>query len=364
MKQARQDGGTAGRRDGCFSFPASLRPRVPPSSSRAGSALVIALWVLLVLAILIGTFAYDMRIESEVTAYARNRYKAEYLARAGVEWAKLALAKKVADPGEGGELVLQEGDDEELAVAALNISRGVGVSGVKKELGEGTFELSMLPEEGRRNVNKLEDADWEEVLDQANVPEELWPELIDCFNDWIDQGDEMRLNGAESDDSFYKDRGYKCKNAPLDTVEELLLIKGFHEGIVFGQPSEDPDEPPLLGIAPWLTTWGEGKVNVNTASAEVLLTIPDIEQESVDEILERRNGVDGDPNTMDDGIKDLGQIPGLTAAMSERLTVSERKYVRVISMGEVNDVRYGVWAILQADGGSSKAVFWREEQMP
>lgn len=332
--------------------------------SQNGSALIVALWVLLVLAILIGTFAYDMRIESEVTTYARNRYKAEFLARAGVEWARLALAKKVADPGDKGELVLEEGDDEQLAIAALNISRGVGVSGIKKELGEGSFEISMMPEEGRRNVNKLTDPDWEEILDQANVPEEQWPELIDCFNDWIDDGDAQRLNGAESDDSFYKGKGYKCKNAALDTVEELLLIKGFDEGVVFGRAAEKPDEKPLLGIATWLTTWGEGKVNVNTASREVLMTIPDIEVESVDAIMERRPGLDGAANTLDDGIKDLGQIPGLTPAMTERLTVSERKYIRVVSMGSVNEVHYGVWAILQADGASSKPVFWREEQMP
>ena len=333
-------------------------------NSRSGSALIVALWVLLVLAILIGTFAYDMRIESEVTAYARNRYKAEFLARAGVEWARLALAKKVTDPGEGGELVLEDGDDPELATAALNLARGVGVSGLKKQLGEGGFELSVMPEEGRRNVNKLDVQDWEEILDQANVPEEQWPSLIDCFNDWIDQGDEQRLNGAESDDPYYKSRGYKCKNAPLDTVEELLLIKGFDEGILFGRPAEKPDDPPLLGIAPWLTTWGEGKVNVNTATREVLLTIPDIQDESVNDILERRAGKDGEMNTLDDGIKDLSQIPGLTPAMTERLTVSERKYLRVTSIGEVNEVRYGVWAILQADGTSSKPVFWREEQMP
>jgi general secretion pathway protein K len=357
------DWATARRRATCLIRP--IRPSAhPPIRPRDGSALIIALWVLLVLAILIGTFAYDMRIESEVTMYARNRYKAEFLARAGVEWARLALVKKVADPGEAGELVLQDGDDEQLAIAALNIGRGVGVSGVKKELGEGGFELSMLPEEGRRNVNKLSDLDWEEILDQANVPEEQWPELIDCFNDWMDEGDAQRLNGAESDDPYYKDRGYKCKNAPLDTVEELLLIKGFDEGVVFGRPAEKPDEQPLLGIAPWLTTWGDGKVNVNTASREVLMTIPDIQAESVDDILERRSGVDGDPNTLDDGIKDLGQIPGLTPAMAERLTVSDRKYVRVTSIGSVNEVHYGVWAILQSEGGRSKPVFWREEQMP
>jgi general secretion pathway protein K len=337
--------------------------RAPPHP-REGAALIVSLWVLLILALIVATFAYDMRIESEVTVYARNRFKAQYLARAGVEWARAALAKKVTQPAEGEALDLEEDDDEQMAIAALNLSKGVGISAVKKDLGEGFFEISLLPEEGRRNVNRLADEDWEEVLDQANVPEELWPELIDCFNDWMDPGDEHRLNGAETDDSFYKDKGYEVKNAPLDTVDELLLIKGFTEGVVYGQPSEDEDEEPMLGIAQWLTTYGDGRVNVNTASREVLMTVPGIDEEIVDEIIEKRPGLDGEQNTIDDGIEDLGQIPGLTPEVSARLTTTERKYIRVISIGDVHDVRAGIWAIIQvAEGGKVTPVFWREEIM-
>lgn len=340
------------------------RPAARPPA-REGAALIVALWVLLLLTLIIATFTYDMRIESEVTVYARNRYKAQYLAQAGMEWARAMLAKKVTAPAEGEALNVEDGDDEQMVIAALNISKGVPVSGLRKELGEGFFEISLLPEEGRRNVNKLDDRDWEEILDQANVPEEDWPELIDCFNDWVDEGDEHRLNGAESDDSFYKDRGYECKNAPLDTVDELLLIKGFTEDIVYGRPARSKDEKPLLGIAQWLTTYGEGKVNVNTANREVLLTVPDLDESVADEILELRPGLDGEANTLDDGVKDLGQIPGLRAGVSDRLTTDGRTYLRVISIGEVNQVRAGVWAVLQmGDNGKAIPVYWREEVMP
>lgn len=331
---------------------------------RDGAALIVALWVLLVLALIIATFAYDMRIESEVTVYARNRFKAEYLARAGLEWARTLLAKKVTQPAEGEALELEDGDDEQMAVAALNVAKGVAVNNVVKELGQGTFTISLLPEEGRRNVNKLDDRDWEEILDQANVPEEDWPELIDCFNDWIDQGDEHRLNGAESDDPFYKKRGYECKNAPLDTVDELLLIKGFDEGVVYGRPAKDKEDAPLLGIAQWLTTYGDGQVNVNTANREVLMTVPDMDEAIVDDILERRPGVDGEDNTIDDGIKDLGEISGMKPDVAGRLTTNGRTYLRIISIGEVNKIKAGIWAVVQVSGdGKVVPVFWREELM-
>ncbi len=333
-------------------------------NSREGAALIVALWVLLILALIVSTFSYDMRVESEVTVYARNRFKAQYLARAGVEWARCMLAKKVTQPAEGEELQIEDGDDEQMVISALNIAKGVPVSNVKKELGGGAFDISLLPEEGRRNVNHLDDRDWEEILDQANVPEEKWPELIDAFNDWVDPGDEHRLNGAESDDPFYKERGYECKNAPLDTVDELLLIKGFTEDVVFGAPAKRKDEKPLLGIAQWLTTYGDGKVNVNTASREVLMTVPDMDANIVDEIMERRPGLDGAMGTLDDGIKDLGEIPGMKPDVAGKLTTNGRTYIRLISIGEMNDIKAGIWAIIQvSEGGKMAPVFWREELM-
>ena len=88
----------------------------------------------------------------------------------------------------------------------------------------------------------------------------------------------MPLNGAESDHSFYQERGYDCKNAPLDTVDELALIKKFLTRSRFSagnhQTMRDLTYP---GLAQWLTVWGDGRVNINTASREVLLTLPGVD---------------------------------------------------------------------------------------
>ena len=55
---------------------------------------------------------------------------------------------------------------------ALNLEKGIGATGVQLEMGESTATVDILPESGRRNVNKLEDEDWEELLDQCGVPED------------------------------------------------------------------------------------------------------------------------------------------------------------------------------------------------
>ncbi|HMP90000.1 MAG TPA: type II secretion system protein GspK [Kiritimatiellia bacterium] len=336
------------------------------SNQREGAALVVSVWVILILSLIISSMAFDMQVEANVAGFQRKRVKAQYLARAGMEWATAALTRQVTE-SQDEELVLSPGQDEQLVVASINLSRGVGVSGIEKDLGEGKFIVDILPEESRRNVNLLTEDDWKEILDQAGVENTRWPELIDCFMDWIDDNDNHRLHGAESDDPFYKNRGYEVKNAPLDTVDELLLIKGFDESLLFGGPSPENENVIYSGIAGWLTTWGDGKVNVNTASREVLLTLPDIEDYVIDAILEYRTGLDGLPNTKDDGFRDIQEVmskTGLAQDLANLITTTERKFLRVVSIGEVDGVRNGIWAVLQAGDRGVIPVYWREEAMP
>jgi len=342
---------------------ASVRPvaGVQCSSGRAGSALVVALWVLMILSLMVGGLAFNMQVEAAISSQFRKRLAAEYLARGGVELARYILAH-LRDVSKEEEF--PEGENGDLMMAALHISRGIGVSGLERKLGRGKVVLDIVPEEGRRNVNLLTDEDWEEILDQSNVPEDKWDELIDCFRDWVDPNEEHRLNGAESDDPFYRDRGYECKNAPLDTVDELLLIKGFTPQIVYGGPSEVEGEPPYLGMARWLTVWGDGRVNVNTASREVLLTIPEIDEFAVDAIIEGRKGPDGEAGTRDDGFTSVDEViaaAGLSREVAHRITVSSYKYLRVVSTGQVGDLAVIVWCVLEYQGDKVRVVFWRED---
>lgn len=356
------------RSEGGRGVPAEPRTRIDPKKppAREGAALIVAIWVILIMSLLISSMAFDMQVEANVAAYQRKRVKAQYLARAGMEWATAVLSREVTE-NKDEELQLEPDQDEKLVVASINLSRGVGISGIERELGDGKFVVDILPEESRRNVNLLTEEDWKEILDQAGVENTRWPELIDCFMDWIDEGDAYRLHGAESDDPFYGEREYEVKNAPLDTIDELLMIKGFDEAILYGGPSEDNDEVLYTGIAGWLTTWGDGKLNINTASREVMMTLPEIEDYVIDAILEYRTGVDALPNTKDDGFRDVDEViskTGMDPSLRDLITTTERKYLRVVSIGDVEGVRNGIWAVLQTDDQGVIPVYWREEAMP
>jgi hypothetical protein len=149
-------------------------------------------------------------------------------------------------------------------------------------------------------------------------------------------------------------------------VDELLLIKGFTKSVVYGGPSENEDEPPLSGIASLLTAWDDGRVNVNTATREVLMTLPDIPEEVVEEILRNRSGLDGEGGTLDDGFESVDEViskTGLPAALRDRITTVERKYLRLVSIGEAQNVKFGVWVIMLVTQQRAIPVFWREEQI-
>lgn len=336
------------------------RNRKPCRTGREGTALIVALWVLITLSLLVGAFAYDMHIEAGITSFYRKRIKAQYLARAGVEWAKMMLAKSYEISG-----VEEEEESDPLAVGAINLSRGMSVTQQRLELGSGAVEVDIIPEQGRYNVNLIDDLQWVEILDSSNVPQELWDPLIDCFFDWVDENDAHLLNGAESDDSYYVERGYEVKNAPLDTINELLLIKNFTDNIVFGGPPEEEGDPPLLGIARQLTTWGDGRVNVNTAPRQVLVSLLGDEL-TAEAVIEQRRGLDGELGTRDDGFESVDEfmnIPGVDPAVRDRVTTTERQYVRVISIGEVQGIRNGVWCVLLGEENNILPIYWREENM-
>jgi general secretion pathway protein K len=74
------------------------------------------------------------------------------------------------------------------------------------------------------------------------------------------------------EDSFYqrlRPPGRR-RNAPLDSIEELRMIRGFGDDDLW-HAVVDPD--PANPRRRTLTVWGQGAVNVNTANAQTLLAL-------------------------------------------------------------------------------------------
>jgi len=349
-----------------------MKPVIPSRSRRnRASALVVVLWIIGLLAIIISSFAFDMKLEGIITSYCRKRLKADYLAQSGLEMVKFVVQKKdkiTGDKESDGE----EAEDDWYPLARA-LKYGGGVQGYRQRLGDGEIVLNIIPEPARRNINKLDEKDWEGVLEVAGIPPEMWDALIDCFYDWTDTETptHVRPFGAETDDYYARlPKPYKARNGPIETIDELLLIKGFTNQVVFGglPPDADPEEDePWLGLADLLTTYGDGLVNVNAASKRVLMTLPEVDDLLADLILEEREGVTTVTGKDEDrhfkSPEDFfARIPEADRAiLTPKISVSSGIY-RIDSVGWVQGVRRTISCIVEFNGADMKILRWQERE--
>lgn len=324
------------------------------NQSKEGAALLVALAVLIILSLIVGSFAFEMQLESMLVSHKRKLFHAEMLARSGIEYGHAILDMR----GKAKQLEIEEmpEDKDDFMKAALYIKRGLSTTSTI-ELGDGEFSVTLEPAEAGRNVNLLSREEWLGILEMANIPATDWDTMIDCLEDWIDQGDLHQLNGAESDDPFYQAAGYPVKNGPLDSVDELLLIKGWGPDILYGKEADEESDA-IFGIAELLTVWGDGKVNLNTASVDTLLSFAEYEDWELEGVMEARMGSDGENNTLDDGIQNLGSV----GANGNKFKL-QSNFVKVTSTGDVFDKQYKIECIFMVEGNKPIIVYWEEGQV-
>ena len=268
--------------------------RTSSARARGGSALIIALWTIALLSMLVMSFALDAMIEGRIGTYVKQRRRVDELTQSGVAIAEMLLEKQqnvsAASTADDAEDKWKE--------PALRIKRGQ-TAVVDYPVEEGVVHLEIIPEPARWNINTLVGKDydvvWEQIFTTAGIPQEYFSELIDCWNDWVDADSIPLTDGAEDD--YYKslEPPYKARNKKIDTVDELLLVKGFvpailHGGLLNPEEKNKDLQVSVKGIKELFTTYGDGKINVNAAPMEVLMTIPGLDEITAGAIIEEREG--------------------------------------------------------------------------
>jgi hypothetical protein len=187
-------------------------------------------------------------------------------------------------------------------------------------------DYQVIDEEGKLNVLFASS----EALEKLGMS----AEQISSLFDWMDADDVAQAEGAE--DNFYLARSepYRCKNAPLEMLDELLLIRGFSGQDHLGEdanhnltldacendgslsyPPDDANGRLRLGWIDLLTCVGDGRININTAPEAVLRTLP-ISPMAVSQILGYRAFDEHSRGKLEDHVfrspSDIEQLQGLT----------------------------------------------------
>jgi general secretion pathway protein K len=259
----------------------------------------VALLMVLVALTILGAMTADFMETNEVylanTVNQRDSLKAEYLARSGVNLSRLLLSvqplfgKSLAFPfWQYADLVIAPFSDPEgggmADMVGLNLAgaEGMGVEG-------GDFAVTIVDEDSKINVNLVGDERLRDRMVQQlamlTAPEEYdsifdrmlegggyaeREEVICELIDWADPDEDLCDMSGSEDPSYYQslDAEYERKNAPFDSLDELHYVKGIDDDFWTAFVDPDPTDPEQRV----LTVWGKGKVNVNSAPAQVLFS--------------------------------------------------------------------------------------------
>jgi len=203
-----------------LSFPARDTVKDLLRGREAGSILIVTIWVVLVLAGLTLVFSRAMRVEAIATANHRSALEAEEIARGAAAFVKARLASE---------------DDVDIKLEGATPYEAISV-------GEGYFWLlrpdleeddayyyGIRDESSKVNLNE---AGYEMLMKLPRMTSELAGAIID----WRDSDSDVYIEGGAEDEYYLLlDEPYYCKNSALETVEEVLLIKGASLEIMFGE---------------------------------------------------------------------------------------------------------------------------------
>jgi len=320
-------------------------------NNRRGVALVMVLWITALLAVMAGVFTSIVRSEARGLANYKMQTEAYYKAIGGLNLAASEILNKSALASRGGP----ENPARWIFDGRPNSVRIDGA----------LVEVKVFDESGRIDINKASRLDLQRILMAAGVKGADRDTIADSIADWIDKNSFHRLNGAEDD--YYKELPdhYEAKDGPLDTVDELLWIRGITPEIFYGPDKEnfkdnkEGDEAGRpLGLQKIFTVrTGSVRVNLNTAPIEVLLTLPGFDMDKAGRLIDFREREDIDNMSV------LANITGgLKPGISKYVTFKSSGLYTILSTVKMDDtpVRYTLKAVIKAANDSFEILYWKD----
>jgi len=286
--------------------------KVRPRHNTDGIALLIAVIAVLVLSTLAAGLALSMKVESRLAFNANSETQLYWLGRSGVELARWILAQERC-PYDSLNQIWAGGPGSDCETNGPL----AGLSLDNFPVGAGTVSIKIIDLERKVNINTANGPEIQQALTLMGVDANDISVVADSIQDWIDPDDLPRVAGAESDYYQGLDPPYYAKNAPIDDLSELLLVRGVTPEMYYGgsatnhppaffqhklglgtRPGEVPNYP--FGLKDVFTPISNGSININTADANVLQMLPGVDAVTAENIIKLRAGPDGVDGTEDD----------------------------------------------------------------
>ncbi|MFC1782827.1 general secretion pathway protein GspK [Planctomycetota bacterium] len=325
---------------------------------RPGFVLITVLLTIILLTVVLLEFNYASRVNLHAADDFYARAQSLNCARSGLN---IALAALTQNPDLPTNPTL----------------RTLLYNPVDFNIDSGRCTVTMVEENGKLNINMLKEKSGR--LNRTRIDQFL--RLIDLLNqqnprldpisyglapaiiDWTDPDDQVtilpfvgRANmGAESNYYQNADTPALCRNQSLPTIDELLLIKGITPDIFYSNPDAASSEQNLpLGLADYLTVYGDGKIDVNCAPELVIRCIAEnIDPHLARLIIDRRRQ---QPFTSLAELAELSGIdPASLAVIGATVSTQPRdRYYKITSAAVVRKTHTAITAVIRLNPTTSK----------
>ncbi len=229
--------------------------KMNPLNNQRGIALLLTLVVLVLLTAVIVEFDYGAKVNLITAGNFRDEIQATYLAKSGVTAARAALK-----------------DDARHQGAYDDLTEFWARPFPPYPVGEGSVSVEITDEAGKIDVNRLGAKDGtvrddtqkmlKRLLGIVEVDSNMIDPIVEAIKNWVDPD----VSHDCTEDIHYQrlDPPYRCKKGPMDTLAELLLVKGVTPEV-------------YRKIRPYLTTVSvpTQPININTAESPVLQALSD-----------------------------------------------------------------------------------------
>ncbi len=242
-----------------------------------GVIIIIVLWFIVVVTVIVAALANETRLAAKAVFHNKQGLQTwnDTIQALNVAKIELLINRMPDPPGEEQDIPLDERKDKRYRFNGQVLTLAYPIPE--------TVSIRIYDNSGKINLQSLSKVHLRQLLEQrvGTDPEKLQP-LEDAWNDWIDKDDFERVNGAEK--KYYETLSppYEPRNFRIETVEEILLIKGFAE--VFKG----------MEIDTIFTVYGNSSrgINPNLATREALMLLPGMTGTAADTILTKRRKKD------------------------------------------------------------------------
>jgi general secretion pathway protein K len=245
--------------------------------NQRGAALLIVLWIFIFLLVVAFDFSASVREEAAAAHRYNDETQGYYLALAGFQRGVYELLQQSA------------GRD------ALGTEKRVDIfdgSWHEETIGDGVFRVRWLDEGGKININRADEGTLRRIFTNLGIEEPDRTIIVDSIMDWRDPDNLHRLNGAENE--YYRSLTppYTARNGPFDTVEDLLWVRGVTSELFYGYDGaygQREENVRTIALREIFTVDSPiDRVNLRTASAEVIHTVAGIPLEKSRGFVEER----------------------------------------------------------------------------